>query len=117
MKRLFYIFAVLLSVSCADDAEQISVIPQPLCVRILPGTLNLSGAVLEVDGTVSQETAEAIEGFVSEFSDSSFTVSGSKAQVCFRMDSNLPSEAYEISVSRKRLLVKASSFRGFLYAM
>ena len=44
-------------------------------------------------------------------------VSLSEVQLIYRNDDSLPNEAYKISVRGKKIIVKASSDNGFLYAM
>ena len=126
MKHLHFLFiavAVAFAVSCKSaDIKSITVVPYPNEVNIMNGTFDASGAEVHYDAQFDGYTKDAINAFAAQLS----LASGSSSKVSdgvsnsgfvFIMNSGLPKEAYNITVSRKSVKVEASSLNGVIYAI
>ena len=120
MRRSFFFAAIATAVlSCTNAGDNtINVVPYPNEVSIQSGTFNAAGAAFKCSEDIDEASANAIAAFADQLS----TVSGIKDAgtgncFTFTADPALPEEAYTLNISKKNVEVKASSLRGFNYAI
>ena len=120
MRRSFCIAAIAAAVlSCTTTEDNtISVVPYPNEIIVNNGTFNAAGAAFHC----SADLDEASRNIITAFENQLCMVSGcEKASTSntftFSLDTSLPEEAYTLAVTRKTVEVKASSLRGFNYAI
>ncbi len=112
----------LAAVSCGSGrTDSINVIPYPNGVSLHSGSFDAAGAAFYSEPGISAEASDAIESFRNRLSEASGKES-SVSQVpgkgfSFLTDSTLAEEAYTIGISRNKVTIKASSARGFMYAV
>lgn len=87
------------------------VIPYPQEVKQYDGSFDASISRIHVAGSIPQDTKEYIGEFASEYS-----MGKGPNVIRFVPDSSLGEEEYTMKVRRGRIVVKASTHRGFIYA-
>ena len=123
MKKIFLITAIAaLFTSCAPKEPSIEVIPYPNCIEMTSGTFNAAGADIRFAADLDEASCEVIQIFADQLAlvtGQASTINGTDASTCFRFihDAEMPEEAYTLKVSRKSVIVNASSFKGFNYAI
>lgn len=114
--------AALAAASCGKHESVLTVTPYPNDVKLNCGRFQAAGAEFHYSGNVDELTVKALSGFAGELS----AVSGKESRIVegesrdgfvFVADSGIEDEAYELRISRKAVVAKASSFRGFNYAI
>lgn len=119
-KSLCTILVVLLCVSCANR-QNINVIPYPNHVDFRTGSFDVENAVVFCPSDLDSVTLKNVKSFSTkvkaEFSVSDASDIHHSKAIVFALDNDLPSEAYNIDVTRKKVQVEASDGRGFLYAI
>ena len=124
MRRSFFIAAIAAAViSCGTANDNtISVVPYPNEVNIKGGSFDAAGAGFHYAPELDEASVNAIKAFAGQLS----LVSGTESTVdgdaatkgfIFTLDTALPEEAYTLDISKKAVTVKASSLRGFNYAI
>ena len=124
MRRSFFIAAIAAAViSCGTANDNtISVVPYPNEVNIKGGSFDAAGAGFHYAPELDEASVNAIKAFAGQLS----LVSGTESTVdgdaatngfIFTLDAALPEEAYTLDISKKAVTVKASSLRGFNYAI
>ena len=124
MKNAFLIAAILaITTSCCKTAENaISVVPYPNEVEMKCGSFNACGADFHISDCIDEASTKVIENFASRLA----IACGQECTVnnqnpgkgfIFILDSEMPTEAYSIKVSRKAVKVSASDLNGFNYAI
>lgn len=113
---------IILSASCSQQDRQVELTPYPASVNVGHGHFKAAGAQAHLSGITGQAASEAIGEFISRISlisgQANEVISGNTGEgFNFIQDSSLAEEEYMISVSRKTADVRASSLRGFLYAI
>ncbi len=120
VKKLLAFFVVTLAFISEVTAQDINVIPRPASVECRVGSFDIAGASFYVDKAC--DAVYAVEKLASDVS----TGSGKRCKmvsrpvrhsVRFITDASFGEEEYAISVNHKRIEVKASMRRGFLYAI
>ncbi len=113
--------ALFMACGAAED-KTLTVVPYPNEVEIKAGKFNAAGA----DFHYSAEFDEGAKAVVSNFAQQLSLVSGSESDATegvaadgfnFIMDPSMPDEAYALNVSRKAVVVRASSLSGVNYAV
>lgn len=124
MRRSFFIAALAAAViSCGTANDNtISVVPYPNEVNIKGGSFDAAGAGFHYAPELDEASANAIKAFAGQLS----FVSGTESTVddaaasdgfIFTLDATMPEEAYTLNINKKAVTVKASSLRGFNYAI
>ena len=124
MKLFHYLSFVIMLVSawCCTEVKEITVVPYPNEVEIQNGTFNAAGAGIHYDPEFVQFAKDAIVSFGGQLS----SACGKASQVaegcsdkgfCFKLDKDLPEEAYTLKITRKSVIVEASSLNGVIYAI
>ena len=121
MKHILLLSALVLAVSCAKPIpEPFQVIPMPNDITLSEGCFSLAGAPLILDPALDEATREAINELAVQLK----TVTGKALPVkeegeglAFRLNPNLAAEQYALNVKPSGVLVEASAFNGFLYAI
>lgn len=126
LKHIIALSMLLVVAACGTERKQIednlNIIPQPSSVKVYDARLNVSDPAFWVDDRLDAASKNALQNFAQQYS----AASGSKVVTAaseneglfrFRMNEAVVKEGYKISVDDKRVLVEASSFNGFLYAV
>lgn len=133
MKKILVISALLtlLLPACAKSEKTVNILPYPQQLEYTGGSFRASGAVVNCDDAVDARSQDLIKRFASQLSITSGRMStfatpmklaaaAAKSEArgfVFLLDNNLGEEEYSIEVSKKSLVVKASSRPGFFYAL
>ena len=124
MRRLIFLAAVAAAViSCkTTDKGTLSVVPYPNEVNILSGTFNAAGADIRFAEDLDKGSAGVIRIFADQLAlvtGQASTINGTDAasHFLFTFDASLPDEAYTLYINKKSAVIKASSLRGFNYAI
>ena len=122
MRRILILASALLAVCCARTPQEFHVVPMPESVTLGEGSFRIDGQQIFIDPLLDEASAGAVEAFAERLS----LVSG-KPSPCSREDTgqiirfslnpNLGNEEYAINVSPSGVVVDASAFNGFLYAL
>ncbi len=109
--------------TCGTAVSQtLDVVPYPNDVEITDGKFKASGAGFHYSADFDDAAKAVITGFAQQLS----LVTGKKSSTdekaaekgfIFILDSDMPEEAYSLSVTKKAAVVKASSLRGVNYAI
>ena len=128
MKKLLSIFATVAAVlpisGCSSGKASSDVlagiVPAPQSCAVREGCFNVKGADFDLSGISDSNTKEMISSFAAQLS----AVNGRKSVVQdgstgfrFISEAGVPSEGYEIIVSKSGVNVKASDYNGFFYAV
>lgn len=124
MKKTLFIAAfaaVMLSCSPAGETT-INVVPYPNEVEVKSGTFDAAGAAFHHSEGLCEGTIDLMNAFAQQLSlvsgkESSVTAGKAGDGFIFILDNDLPEEAYTLDISRKAATIKASSLRGFNYAI
>lgn len=124
MKTFIIAAALFCMISCAESGKkhEIHVIPEPLNMEAKCGNLNVCDASFWLDEDLDTDSGSAITSFFARLSNatsSKCTQSADRGNSTFRFKhiSGLDPEAYQININKKNATIKASSFKGFLYAL
>lgn len=120
VKNFLAVFAVTLIFISEATAQDINVIPHPASVECRVGSFDIAGASFYVDKAC--EAAYAVEKLASDISAGSgkrcrMVSRPVKHSVRFITEGSLKEEEYSLYVGKAKIEVKASSRRGFLYAI
>ncbi len=116
------VFAALFMACVKAEDQTLNVIPYPNEVEIKSGAFRVSGAGMHC----SADFDEAAKSVVSKFAEQLSLVTGRESLVdgdeasegfIFRHDPTMAEESYSLAISRKSVVVKASSLRGVNYAV
>ena len=124
MKKTLILSALLAIAACGGPKEQttLDVVPHPNEVYVQEGTFDASDASVYYGNDLDERSKAAVNAFAQQL----FLVSGSEGSVAegasekgivFELDNALAHEAYAITVSPKKVAVKASGLNGFIYAI
>lgn len=115
--------AVIAAAACCNpNQKELTVVPYPNSVEVKCGVFNAKGAAFNYEEGIDQRSEAVICSFAQQLS----LASGAECKIrkgnckggfTFRLDENLPSEAYKINVSRRVVMVTASGLNGFNYAV
>ena len=124
-----HIFSLLFSISilalsgCGQTENQkINVVPYPNDVTVHTGTFNASGAEFHYSSEMDDASINLVKNLAGQLT----SISGKESCVnegnssngfIFTTDPALSEEAYTLDISRNAVNVKASSLRGFNYAI
>ncbi len=112
----------MLMACSTPEIKNITVVPYPNEVELTEGTFNAKGA----DFHYSADFDQAAKDIIGKFAEQLSLVTGSRSTVeegdagkgfVFILDTTVPEEAYNLTISRKAAIVKASSLRGVNYAV
>ena len=112
-------------------ASTINIIPAPLSVREDSGTFKLKGTSINCDSRMGETAYQAVKEFSSQLTLCAGQIypvgrpsrleqsvrEGNVKGFVFYVDPTLVEEAYTINVTKKSVIVGASSDNGFLYAL
>ncbi len=123
--RFIYIMlagALSLASCCGTGSQSVEVVPLPNEITVRSGHFDAAGAKFSYSRGMDLLAADAINGFAARLSAASgkeSTVSEGelKEGFIFIVDNSFAEEAYGLTVGRKAVEVRASSFRGFNYAI
>ena len=124
MRRSIFLAAIAAAViSCSTAVEEhISVVPYPNEVNIKGGTFNAAGADIRFSDDLDQASQNVIRTFADQLglvTGQASTLNGTGASTSFNFicEASMPEEAYTLNINNKTATVKASSLRGFNYAI
>ena len=124
MRRSIFLAAIAAAViSCSTAVEEhISVVPYPNEVNIKGGTFNAAGADIRFSDDLDQASQNVIRTFADQLAlvtGQASTLNGTGASTSFNFicDASMPEEAYTLNVNKNTATIKASSLRGFNYAI
>ena len=123
--KLFHHLAFLTMLICAwccTEVKEITVVPYPNEVEIQNGAFKAAGADIHYAPEFEQFAKDAIVSFGEQLSSTSGKVSqitegDSDKGFCFRLNAELPEEAYTLKVGKRSVIVEASSLNGVIYAI
>lgn len=123
MKKILILTMLLAAISCSQTAvKKIDVVPYPNHVEIKNGCFNAAGATFHLDSAIDEPSRNILNVFAEQLT----FVSGIASEVnegiaesgfVFIQDTEIPSEAYTVEITRKGVQVKASGLNGFNYAV
>ncbi len=122
-KTLLISVLAAIAISCTTaEKPQLTVVPYPNEVEMKTGTFNASGADFHHSSDVDKATADLINAFAGQLTlvtgqESTVDTSAASDGFIFTLDLAMPEEAYTLNISKKAVNVKASSLRGFNYAI
>ncbi len=107
--------------SCAQKPGEISIVPMPNDITVSEGSFKVSGAKVYAAPELDKDAREWIMDFATRLTTvtgkaSKYSETPVKKGICFLSDSELGPEAYTIDVSKKLVVVKASTAAGVRYA-
>lgn len=120
MKKYIYLFALFLSSLTILQAQKLDIIPKPVKVKqkegvfVIPSTVNII-----VDEKVKTSSDYIKNGFSKNTNTNPIVSVGTKTQknsISFLVDEklNLPNEGYQLSVTKKGVIVKGKTANGVL---
>lgn len=123
-KLLFTLIAGICLCSCATHDRQIAIVPYPNHLEPGQGTFDVKNQPVACDSRADELTQRAVVEFAAQLA----TVSGGENPVTvtdqmpasgirFVVDETLPAEGYKLDITKNGIEVRASQFRGFLYAL
>ena len=125
MRKIIFFIAIVLVVSCKKENggnSVFSVVPFPNDVKINDGEFNAAGASVTYSADLDELTQNVIKAFAKKLSDisgknSCVRLGDADSGFIFELDNQLQEEAYSLKVDEEMVLVRASGFRGFNYAI
>ncbi|MBO5816078.1 MAG: family 20 glycosylhydrolase, partial [Bacteroidales bacterium] len=124
MRRSIFLAAIAAAViSCSTAVEEhISVVPYPNEVTVKNGTFDAAGADIRFSADLDQASQNVIRTFADQLAlvtGQASTLNGTGASTSFNFicEASMPEEAYTLNINNKTATVKASSLRGFNYAI
>ena len=125
MNRLFALCASgLLLASCAGKAGSYELIPYPNHLTPRAGEFAAAGAAVACDERLDEASRAVVEEFAARLSEASGAESAVTYEALpaaggfrFLVDESLAPERYRLDVTTDGAEVRASSLRGFLYAV
>lgn len=114
--------AVILASCCQTDKTRIDVIPYPNDVDIRCGSFAAAGAEFKCDPAMDEASKAVVEAFAQQLSlvsgkPSIVSEGDAKTGFTFKLNQNMPAEAYTLKVGKKGVKVEASGLNGFNYAV
>ncbi len=121
MKNIAIHFAAILmimSLSGCNTVPEPHIIPCPNNIHMGRGTFNAVGADFICEEGIGSNSVEAINAFAARFAHvTGAEPSSDGGKFIFKYDGSIGNEAYTVNVSKNEVVVKASSYNGFLYAV
>ena len=113
---------MLICAWCCTEVKEITVVPYPNEVEIQNGAFKAAGADIHYAPEFEQFAKAAIVSFGEQLSSSCGKASqiaegDSDKGFCFRLNAELPEEAYTLKVGKRSVIVEASSLNGVIYAI
>lgn len=122
---------VSLTMSAKSEVTAISVVPYPQSVEIQKGAFKIKGTAINCDPAMDELSRDAVAKFAVQLSKvtgrtcsyaapvgiTKTIAGGTSKGFLFYVDPSLADEEYTVNVSKKAVLVAASSRPGFLYAI
>ena len=123
--KIFVIVVLAMTTVACSTKEQkndINVVPYPNEVELCAGTFDAAGAEFYYSAEIEPLAVDLIEAFAAQLSlvsaqESTVAEGAGESGFVFILNSQLPEEAYTLSVDRKCVKVEASALRGFNYAI
>ena len=113
-------------VACAacgrNDLSDITVVPFPNDVEVLNGEFDAAGTAFHYSSEMDEPSVNLVKAFAAQLSlvsaqESAVAEGAGESGFVFILNSQLPEEAYTLSVDSKCVKVEASALRGFNYAI
>lgn len=132
MKKILVTITLLLPVLSWAAAEAPHIVPAPNKLEMGKGTFNMKGVTINCDPAIDREAQRAVRILADRLTLVSGKVSdvaspiglartveggGRLKGLYFLQDASVPAEGYKISVGRRAMIVRASDFNGFFYAL
>ena len=122
-KTLILLSVIFAAIACTPkDVQTLSVVPYPNDVKIKAGNFNIVGADVRYDAAADKNSKELFKTFARQLS----VATGADYQVSegtdgngirFILNTDMPHEAYRLSVTKKGARIEASGLNGFNYAI
>ena len=120
MKKTFFLATALACILSACESklvEQVTLIPQAENVEILNGSLALSNLQTIQAPEAWKATAENFIGDVKKTADLSLALATESASIVLTENANLPKEAYNLSITKSGVQIKASDVPGISHGL
>lgn len=121
MKRIFLaalVFSLGVTVF-AGDTNTVAIIPQPQKVEVLPGTFELTADTKIVSSCCEEEAhllaAELRRSTGFKLPISAVPAQAGETEIRFVLQTNLAAEGYELTVTQKLVVIRASTPAGIFY--
>lgn len=125
------LLALSLAVSCSSDSSELQypeIVPFPQEIHLDRGTFSVAGATVEISSDIDSLSADYIESFAAHLSEVTSHAEGTgNGRICFILNDSEQfsgldffdrmGQAYSIEVTRRKVMVKACSLNGFVYAV
>lgn len=120
MKKIF--LSCMLAVMAVSAYAKVTIVPYPQQVVEQEGSYKLAGASLRCVGAIDERTQALVDRFAAELSQAtgktSKVLKGKAGKgINFIYDQTMAEEAYVLNVGTKSIDIKASSLRGFNWAV
>ena len=120
MKKIF--LSCMLAVMAVSAYAKVTIVPYPQQVVEQEGSYKLSGASLRCVGAIDERTQALVDRFAAELSQAtgktSKVLKGKAGKgINFIYDQTMAEEAYVLNVGTKSIDIKASTLRGFNWAV
>lgn len=120
MKKIF--FSCMLAVMAVSAYAKVTIVPYPQQVVEQEGSYKLAGASLRCVGAIDESTQALVDRFAAELSlatgKTSKVLKGKAGKgINFIYDQTMAEEAYVLNVGTKSIDIKASTLRGFNWAV
>ena len=124
MKHIYLLAAIAAAViSCtAVDKTAIQTVPYPNHVEMKAGEFKAAGADFHYDAAMDDASVNVVKSLAEKLSaisgtESSVMEGDAKTGFIFKVNPDLPAEAYELTIGKKCVTVEASALNGFNYAV
>ncbi len=131
MKRLFTFIIAIAGFVAAGAQTNPQIIPQPQSYVAGHGSFDIAGINIKCDPAIGEKAVALVTDFAEALSASSGMKSSLKVSdkvaksfskgnakgMCFLMDKLVAPEGYDLEITHKAVIVRASDYNGFLYAV
>lgn len=114
--KLIAIFAVTACSAGVGNVPFLEIIPYPEKVETSDGVFCAKGARIVCDDDMDSLSCAYVGKFAADLADVSGT-SGSRTKIVFEKDRALASEHYNLEITPRKAVVRASDLNGFVYAV
>ena len=118
MKVFAFLLLFVLCLSAATEGHTLSIVPQPQSVTRLPGSFTLTRqTAIDVDTPLADDAQAYLQQQLSLNAHYRLTRQQRRSDtIDYRLDKQLPHEAYRLQIRPRQIEIRASSRAGFFYA-
>ena len=114
---LLVALAMLAAISCKSEVPVPEIIPQPSELTVKEGVFHVKGASFKIGENVPEAAVKAIGDFQVRLEEATGKPAEEGNGFEFIYNGNLAEEAYGLTVTPEGVVVEASAFPGFFYAI